>query len=335
MHNNKHINTNAFSRQLRKRSVLLSEKKVLIAKLFDSKQEKDKYTKLNCSGFGRIRYFKNYKLHLRSESTAKIKIKPLLRGHPNVEVLRSQVFQLASCNWRCWYCFVDDDRLAANPDVSKFISAEELLDMYLAEENPPDVIDLSGGEPDLVPEWTFWMMEAMIQKGLAGKVFLWSDDNLSTRFLWDYLSNEQIDFMVNFPLYSRVGCFKGCDAESFVFNTKAGPKQFEEQFSIFKDLLGLGFDMYAYATFTFPKKTDISYVMREFVDRLQYIHPKLPLRTIPLKISLFSAMKTRVTRNMKISLDNQEIAYDAWYSELTKRFTNEELATPYDDISLT
>lgn len=335
----RYIDTATFSRRLRDKSVLLSEKKVLVANLYNSYQETDSYTKPNCRGFGRIRVFKNYTLHLRTAVNPLLKIKPLFRGHPPVEVLRTQVFQIAACNWRCWYCFVDDDRLSANISVAKFLSADELLDMYLAEDNPPDIIELSGGEPDLVPEWTLWMMEAMTRRGLAGKVYLWTENNLSTRFLWEFLSPAQIDFMLNFPMHSRVGCFKGCDVESFVFSTRSNPKQFEEQFAIFRDLLRIGFDMYAYATFIFSSYTDFASVMREFVDRLQHIHPKLPLRTIPLKINPFAAPIARHAGfNQALfnqSLDIQYEAYRAWEAELKERFTQEELEMPYDAVKLT
>lgn len=328
-----YIDTINFSRKLRNKSINKVEKKVLIARLYDSLEEGDKYTKTNCEGFGRIRVYKNYTIHLRTAVYPTLKPKPMFRGHAPVEVLRTQVFQLASCNWRCWYCYVDDDRLAANMNVAKFLSPDEMLDMYLDQEDPPDIIDLSGGEPDLVPEWCLWMMEAITLRGLAGKVHVWTDDNLSTRFLWDYLSPEQIDFMLRFPLHSRVGCFKGCDEESFAFSTQADPKQFEKQFSIFRDFLNLGFDMYAYAIFIFPYPKNFSVVMKEFVDRLQLIHPKLPLRTIPLKVFPFTAPIARVRFNQQ-ALEYQHEAYYAWEGELRKRFTNDEINTPYDFVSL-
>ena len=60
------------------------------------------------------------------------------------------------------------------------------------QEAPPLVIDLTGGQPDITPEWVPWMMEALIDRGLSNHVYLWSDDNLSNDFFWKYLTEEQI-----------------------------------------------------------------------------------------------------------------------------------------------
>jgi len=55
------------------------------------------------------------------------------------------------------------------------------------------MIDLSGGQPDLTPEWIPWMMEELNNRGLTDKVYLWSDDNLSNDYFWKYLSDAEID----------------------------------------------------------------------------------------------------------------------------------------------
>src|SRR5205814_1911128 len=131
----------------------------------------------------------------------------------------AQVFQNAACAWRCWYCFVPYDLLSANPKYSEWFSPEELVRLYLAENERPLVIDLSGGSPDLVPEWTVWMMEALEAAGLASNTFLWTDDNLSTEYLFEKLTKEQITHMQGYRNYGRVCCFKGFDEQSFTFNT--------------------------------------------------------------------------------------------------------------------
>src|SRR5947209_7007759 len=203
------INTEFYSNHLRARAILPAEKKILISRLSGSKQENDLSAPVNCCGYGRIRHFR---LHTSSDWSANpLPIIPAAKalGFAPNETLRAQVFQNAACNWRCWYCYVDFPLLSANLRLSHYFTPHELVDMYLREENPPLVLDLSGGQPDIVPEWIMWTMEALEECGRAGNVFLWSDDNLSNRYFWKYLTREQRRYIAGFPNYAHVGCFKG------------------------------------------------------------------------------------------------------------------------------
>ena len=76
------------------------------------------------------------------------------------------VFQNAVCNWRCWYCFVPFNLLNANKRHSSLLTPAELLDLYLADPEPPPMIDLTGGQPDLTPEWVPWMIEELQRRGI-------------------------------------------------------------------------------------------------------------------------------------------------------------------------
>ena len=186
----------------------------------------------------------------------------------------------------------------------------------------------------MVPEWTLWMMEALEERGLAGSLFLWSDDNLSNRYLWNYLTEEQRLFMSRFPKYARVGCFKGFDEQSFSLNTSAEPSLFGRQFEIMRDLIREGFDVYAYATFTSEPHSNIAPAMSRFVDRLQELDVRLPLRTVPLKIEVLTPTKERVKTKHETALKVQHEAHDAWLSEIRKRFTEQEASAPINQIPL-
>lgn len=326
--------TSAYSMTLRNRLVNLYEKKVLIARLDNSDQANDLTVPANCKGYGRIRHF-------RMKKGDNWTIDPL----PNLpaakalntqveEILRTQLFQLAGCNWRCWYCFVDNKLLSANTNHSEYFHADELIELYVGEKDRPLVIDLSGGQPDLVPEWTLWIMKALEKYGLAGKVFLWSDDNLSTRYWWKYLTDEEQKYMVSFPNYARVACFKGYDDTSFSFNTSAAPELFNEQFFIYRNLLEAGFDMYAYVTFTSAPNNNLLSSMSNFVDRLQEIHPNLPLRTIPLKIEIYSPTQRRLAEKHRLALEFQYEVHQAWCEEIIKRYEERERSIPICDIEM-
>jgi uncharacterized Fe-S cluster-containing radical SAM superfamily protein len=211
-----------------------------------------------------------------------------------------------------------------------------MINLYLEipAERRAEVVDLSGGQPDLVPEWCYDVMRALDAVGLRGAVRVWIDDNLSGNFVRRYLSRAQIEYMAAHPGHTRVGCFKGFDSDSFAMNTKAAPAAFDTQFKVMRSLIEDGFDMYAYATFTCPATSDPREGVPRFMDRLQALHPNLPLRTIPLEIRAYSAAKSRVGGPMDDMLNRQILAAEAWDEELLRRFTAEELALDLDDVEL-
>ncbi len=316
---------------MRRRLIRPESREILIARLDNSVESDDDYTDVNCGGFGRIRKFHKFSVHLRAKKGV-IPAKPHYRGLPHVLPYRTQVFQVNGCNWNCWYCFVDDELLVGDAQRGAFLTAERMIDLYLAEDDPPMVLDLSGGQPDLVPEWCLWVMRALDERGLRDTVHVWIDDNLSGRFVRQLLSTEDITYMAQYPHHSRVGCFKGFDEDSFVFNTKAPRSGFGRQFEVMQDFIDDGFDMYAYATFTSLNTSNVGAGMRDFVDRLQAIDPLLPLRTIPLAIKPYSVTRSREVADLEGVLDRQEHAAAAWEEQLLARFTPDQLATPYEEV---
>ena len=319
------INTEHFSSALRNRAIDLTNRRILMTNFSGSKQERDLSLPANCGGFGRIHHFRRAQgVDWPSNPLPIDPATHFLGLLPGQDELIAQVFQNAVCSWRCWYCFVDFNLLSADPRYSEFKSAAELLDLYLREADRPAVLDLSGGQPDLVPEWTLWMLQELAARGLSTKVFVWSDDNLSNDFLWRFLSPVEINQLREFTNYGRVGCFKGYDAESFQFNTSAEPGSFFEQFRLMRRLVSAGFDVYGYATFTASSAKNVRSKIGEFVDRLQSeIHELFPLRTIPLRIREFTPMVQRRQPERALALEVQEEAASAWCEELKLRFDAE------------
>lgn len=328
------IDTDLYSNRLRERAIIPSEQKVLIARLSGSEQEKDLTTPVNCRGYGRIRHFRLFNHDDWSPNPLPILPACKALGHPPDVVLRAQVFQNAACNWRCWYCFVDFNRLSADRRFSEYFTSNELIKLYLEEVDRPEVIDLSGGQPALVPEWLLWTMESLGENGLEGKIFLWSDDNLSNRYFWNFLNHQQRKKIARFPKYSRVACFKGYDEISFAFNTFAAPEFFHQQFEIYRDLLKEGLDLYAYVTFTAVPHEGLQVTMERFVDKLQAIHPNLPLRTVPLKIDVFTPTQNRIKKNHEMALTFQYEVHQAWLEQINQRFSETERSLPICEISM-
>ena len=328
------IDTDAVSARYRAAAVRPDERRLLVTDFRGSEQEPDLTEPANCDGLGRIRHF-------RRQTSARWPFNPLpidpaarFLGVEPSALLRAQVFQNAVCNWRCWYCFVPFNLLAAHPGHSRWVTADELVELYLREDSCSSVIDLSGGQPDLVPEWVPWTMRALQERGLEGAVYLWSDDNLSNDYFWQYLRNEDIDLICSYRGYGRVGCFKGFDRESFGFNTAADPVLFDRQFDLIGRLIGLGLDVYGYVTLTAPTANGVACRIARFVDRLQGVAPLLPLRVIPLEVKVFTPVESRLSRLRREALVHQQRAAEAWTRELDRRFAAEVRNLSVVDVGL-
>ena len=327
-----YIDTEKVSLPLRDKAINLSDRSILITNFANSLQKEDLTEPANCKGFGRVRHFK-----MQESGNWPINALPILPASKALKIkveneIRAQVFQNAVCNWRCWYCFVDFKLLAGNRKYSDFLDCTTMLDYYMEQENPPLVIDLTGGQPDLTPEWVFWMMEALIIRGLSDKVYLWSDDNLSNDFFWKYLTEDQIKLISIYPMYGRVCCFKGIDEASFAHNTSAHPSLYPIQFQLWEKLLKTGMDLYSYVTLPAESKTDFRGAIKKFLDQIQKVDEMYPLKMVPLEIFEFTPVVSRIHDLEKDLFLGQTIAIEIWKDEMSKRFTSELLALPITDI---
>ena len=328
------IDTADFSEKLRARAIDTTGRRVLISRLGGSEQEGDLQIPANCSGYGRVRHFKQ--ATSPGWPTNPLPIVPACAalGLDAPAAMTAQVFQNAACAWRCWYCFVPYNLLSADPARSEWFTADQLVKLYAAEEGRPAIIDLSGGSPDLVPEWTVWMMEALEAAGLAQSTFLWTDDNLSTHYLFEKLDHAQRARLTGYRNYGRVCCFKGFDPASFSFNTRAAESDFENQFAIMQRLLDLGLDIYGYITLTGPSGEAVPTKMDALFDRLQALDPNLPLRVVPLEIRPFSPMEGRMNAARQASLEVQTQAIAAWNENIERRFDAAGRAAAISSVQL-
>ncbi|HAS6900116.1 TPA: 4Fe-4S cluster-binding domain-containing protein [Vibrio parahaemolyticus] len=328
------IDTNKLSSQYRRRILKEDTKQVLIANLYESIQSQDSDSLVNCCGYGRVREFFSFAQFLNQDRDGIGK--PLWRGEKPTLKLRSQTFQLAACNWRCWYCFVEDGHLSANKMQSEFMTSKQLIDLYLNEVDRAKIIDLSGGQPFIVPEWLLWMTQE-VENRCPEDTSIWVDDNLSNYFLWKYLTKKDLSYLSSFRNLSIAGCFKGFDSESFQFNTKSEKEGFTRQLDIARRLIKQGFNTYYYVSLTSQilDSSTIRKRIKKFIDELQVIDEYLPLRVIPLKIYPFNTVKSRKFNfDMEKVLTSQHIAYEYWLNELDLRYQSSVRELGYDDINL-
>lgn len=314
------IGTPEYSARLREQSVDTAGGRLLVARLAGSDQEPDLSEPVNCGGLGRIRHFGGRILPPwpANPLPAVPAAARLPGGHGP---LRAQVFQNAACNWRCWYCYVPFALLGGHASQGEWRTADELVGLWQAEENAPAVLDLSGGQPDLAPEWVPWTMRALVDRGLDRSTYLWSDDNLSTDYFWRYLSDNDIALVGEYRNYGRAVCFKGADKESFVLNTAAPADGWAEQFRYASRLLDARIDLYCYITLTTTAApAALPAQISRFVDALQSVDENLPLRTVPLQVQVFGPVGPRIRAVHEQALARQDSAVEAWTAEIEARF---------------
>ena len=327
------INTAETAKKYRAKILDGAARSVLISRLAASEQAGDLTVPANCSGFGRIRHFRRGGDGLWPANPLPLDPAAKALGLPRTDALEAQVFQNAACAWRCWYCFVPYNLLSGDERRAKWMTADEMVDLLLAEVDHPRVIDLTGGSPDLTPEWVAWFMDALMKRRLENHYYLWSDDNLSTDFYWE-MNEEERELIEHYPMYGRVACFKGFDAQSFSFNTGADADQFDRQLARFSKLAKSGIDLYAYVTVTSPAQPALDERVDAFIDRLRTIHHNLPLRTVPLRIQEFSPVASRLDAARIEALHEQDHAIAAWNNGLLKRYTTTELEMPITEVCL-
>ena len=330
------VDTERASGLYRDKTLDVASQRILMTRVQGSEQEADLQSPVNCGGFGRVRHF--HRTTSDGWPANPLPIDPAARalGLPDgLATIEAQVFQNAACNWRCWYCFVPFNRLSADLRYSEMQSMDTLVSGYAELAQRPAVLDLSGGQPDLTPEYVLWAMRSLHAHGLADSTMLWSDDNLSTDYFWSKLNVAEQSEIASYRNYARVGCFKGFDEESFAFNTAAEKGGLGKQLLLMKRLIESDLDMYAYATFTSASAEGIETKMADFVDQLQAVHPNLPLRTVPLEIQMFTPTAGRIRPEHLQSMHIQNHAVAAWSSELEKRFSREERRSNVCDVPLT
>jgi uncharacterized Fe-S cluster-containing radical SAM superfamily protein len=328
------IDTTAMAERMRERIIRPARREILITRVAGSAQEPDFSVPPNAGGLGRIRHFRRETPDCWPDNPLPIDPAAKALGIEAEAVMRAQVFQNAACAWRCWYCYVPFNLLGGDERRGEWMSAEALVDAFAAEPDRASVLDLSGGSPDLTPEWVVWTMDALERRGLADQVYLWSDDNLSTDYVFTRLDAVQRARLAEYRNYGRVCCFKGFDEESFRFNTGAA-EGFDRQFELFKRYLELGMDVYGYVTLTGPSTDSVETGIPALMDRLQSISANLPLRVVPLAIAPFGPMLARPEGGKRAAgLDVQEAAIKLWEKEIARRFDVSTRARSIAEVAL-
>lgn len=327
------IDTDQISARYRERIIDIPGRRLLVSRIGGSNQERDLTEPPNAEGLGRIRHFRRSTSDRWVPNPLPIDPAAGRLGLFRSDQMNAQVYQNAACNWRCWYCFVPFDLLAASPARSEWVTALRLVEGYASIADRPAILDLSGGQPELTPEWVLWTMDALESLGIQEQTYLWSDDNLSNDYFWRFMSADKRARIASFKNYGKVACFKGFNEGSFAFNTAAEPSGIHRQFDLFGRYIAEGLDIYAYVTLTHPYERDITDDVRWFLDRMQEVDPMLPLRTVPLEVTAFGPVIPRLDNVRTYALQvGQYKALDTWRKEIESRFPSSARNLSIDQV---
>lgn len=315
------------------RNTIFRDNRFLISKVgIDANDAKR--LNVNCNCYGRIRYFKMDKYEDWIKNPLPMAPFAHALGLDVKKEIPVQVFQVAKCNMNCWWCFLPDKYKIASQQYSKWFYVDELIKMFIEDNNEARVIDLSGGNPELVPEWVLGFMRHLEAIGRAEDIYLWSDDVLTTDCFFSKLSIEEQQYMAQYKMYGKVACFKGFDEESFTFNTCSINHSLKDQMFLAKKYIEAGFDIYFYQVLTCLNIENIEKKIANYMDQLQGISHDVPLRVVPIKIKKFGANEKRFIGEKVPSIDNQYVALEVWKNEIYKRYGMEMFDWNIEDVVL-
>ena len=304
---------------MRARCVDAAREAVMVSRIGGSQQEADLTLSANFGGLGRIRHFRHEWIGNWPANPYPGLPAARALGTELSSITRAQLIQIAGCGMRCWYCFVPYRMLSGVEAISTWITAADLVDLYEAEEDRPPIIVLSGGSPDIAPEWVAWVLAELDARGLGDRTFLWSDDNLSSFAMLEPGFRPHLDLLRRSGNYGKVVCLKGFDEASFTFNTQVTPDGFERQLAILDGYFDLGLNLYGYITLTSEGLDGAADGIRRLMDRIQAGSGDFLGRLLPLRVTKYGPMVSRLDPSRSASLRHQDQVLEFWLEELGRR----------------
>lgn len=309
------------------------KRSIKVINFSETPQRGDSYHVQSTSPYVRVREFSSFAMHAQPRfiDYRSPRYNCLLKKNAKAADApwRTATVQLLGCSWRCWYCYVDATNLAKSSPHAREIGIAELCDEILS--LPLDIIDLSGGQPDLVPEWVSITHDRLSRLGDGSSVHLRSEDNLSNDCLWRFLGDKEARRLATSDRYTRVGCFKGFDEESYV-NVVGKAGSLDDQFACAERLFETGFDPFYYATFSPGTVDRIEMRVRAFFERLQRISEWLPLRIVPLSLRKTSNWNRGRTMSFDEETSRSDCANQIWFELISEAFGDDAFETELADL---
>lgn len=305
------------------REEIYKDGKFLMCKILYDNEETKKKLNVNLNDFGRIRTFYRKKFTDWNSDPIPLDIISEKLNYKELDKLDVQMLEVAKCNLHCWWCYLPDEIRRINDKYMEWFSPKELVDLILRDNKDCKSIYLSGGNPELVPEFVYEFMKELEERKISNDILLWSDDVLTTDYNFN-IDKDKLDYMINYQNYIKLCCLKGFDPESFAFNTLLPKEVFNEQLSRLKKYIDLGFEVYCYIILTCNSLKNIKTKIKNIINQLQDISYYLPLRVIPIKIEEFSAVTSRLNTERIKSMQNQYEVLKVWNQEIDNIYSEDE-----------
>lgn len=238
--------------------------------------------------------------------------------------------QMIGCTWRCWYCYVDTDLLSGNSSKGRFLTFSEMVEII--RNSGTGIVDLTGGQPDLVPEWPLALeTELNNDPSGAGNYHIRTEDNLNNDFLWRFLSDFDVSRLASSPNHTHIGCFKGFNDESLRNSTRTAVEgSYSTQMLIARRLFESGFEPYYYAVFPVAHTDNLEHDIHVFFHDLQKIVEWLPLRVVPLKLRPTTTWQQKTSSDYRP--DYEDIAHEIWFALVEKHFGRVAFETELKEV---
>lgn len=246
----------------------------------------------------------------------------------------SKVFtiQVAGCDLDCNYCYVPKPINVANQNLGIFFSAKEIIDHFLSarerSKEPMKVVRISGGNPTIVPEIIIDVYQEIENRDL--NAYLWVDSNLSTP---KYMTESELENIINRRNVGVVGCFKGFCKEDFERLTGARQEFYARQFETAKWFLDKKTDLYIYVPALVYEENKAEEKLRGFIEMQKSLNKNLPLRTEVLEIIDYPGAVLNYKRAEKLGRSipkiDQRIVFDLWYNKLLPKYYSKEMLNKF------
>ena len=202
----------------------------------------------------------------------------------NLFGIKSKFFttvDVVGCPSRCYFCWAPREEEITQ---AKFYSSNEIIEEHLRLKG--NIWRISGGEPLIVPETIFDLLNYISEKNLS-KV-LWLETNLLPIVAFPELPKQLAQYKRILVLHPSI---KGVDLESFEQVTTLDGRIFPYTLEALNKLIENGIEVYPSFLANTVEPSKLQYLFQE----LKKIHPKLPLR-----IMIREVLPHRVTiRRMK------------------------------------
>jgi uncharacterized Fe-S cluster-containing radical SAM superfamily protein len=281
---------------------------------------------MDCAGTivmgGRARLKRTYRAAIARWPAMHLPLVPasVATGHDREECRTSLLIQLAGCNLRCWFCFVDDCVLAGNAGRVAPISTSDVVAFLREKRRTIHVVMVSGGEPLLQPSFLLKLKADMDLHLGIDVPYMWIETNLTVDPQeWSVGTRRKMGNLLRSPRVGVTGCVKSYHPWGYYINTRRPGSEMWQQIGNARRLQEMGADLYPTIVLAGPTPRRCERVIDTCVKRLRdELGQEALRRIIPLEIRPYRPTMERMSRMRALYLRAQYRVLDTWLTAVAK-----------------